>query len=170
MKKKFYRIFYNYEKEETWLNKMASEGFNLSKYNNGFYTFEKGNPHEFIYRIQLLDKLPTNPNSVDYLNFLQESGIEVISQNLRWIYLRKKSAEGPFKLFTDRSSIIAHYQKSTFLRLPLALAIFVSGVLRPGAPLYLNIISIISITLLIVPAFSYQRNIRRLKQEAKIIE
>jgi hypothetical protein len=41
MKTKFMKIFWDYEKEEKWLNEMVAKGFAMSSYTFCVYTFEK---------------------------------------------------------------------------------------------------------------------------------
>ncbi len=56
----------------------------------GRYLFEKGSPGAYVYRIELLQYMPGHPEGAAYLEFLAESGIEVVASSLRWVYLRKK--------------------------------------------------------------------------------
>ena len=51
--------------------------------------FEKGEPGEYIYRIQLLDYPAAHAESAAYLAFLEETGVEVIATWFRWVFLRK---------------------------------------------------------------------------------
>ena len=56
-----YRFYSDYEKEERWLNEMASRGWHLVRYRLGGYHFEQGEPGEWIYRIELL---PADPQAL----------------------------------------------------------------------------------------------------------
>ena len=99
MKKNVRKIFFvwEYEKEEQWLNKKSEEGWQLVKASIGKYQFESGIPHEYTYRLELLDKNLNSKESNSYLNFLQETGIEMVGQCKQWIYLRCKTADGGFE-------------------------------------------------------------------------
>ena len=105
------KAYFDYEKEEAWLNEMSAKGFVLTDYSWCRYVFEEGNRNEYIYRLELLENLPTHPESIAYLRFLEENGVEVVSSYLRWVYLRKKSKDGSFDLYSDSTSKIKHYQR-----------------------------------------------------------
>lgn len=106
-----HRLFWDYEKEERWLNEMASRGRHLVRYRFGSYHFEEGEPGEWIYRIELLPADPRNAASQEYLALLLDSGAEAVSTHARWVYLRRPAAMGPFVLFTDLESRIGHYRR-----------------------------------------------------------
>lgn len=98
MKKTIYRMYYvwEWEKEEQWLNSMSQEGWQLVKASIGKYRFEQGEPGAYTYRLELLDKNLHSEESTSYVNFLQETGIEMVGKCRNWIYLRSKTAEGSF--------------------------------------------------------------------------
>src|SRR5690606_15366944 len=102
MKKTVIKFYSNFEKEEQWLNRMAAQGWHCTDYALGRYVFEKGEPGEYIYRLQLLDYPAAHAESAAYLAFLEETGVEVIATWFRWVFLRKKAADGPFEIFSDR--------------------------------------------------------------------
>lgn len=103
--------FWDYEKEERWLNEMSAKGMALTDYSWCRYVFEETAPSQYTYRIDLLQNEPTHPEGVAYIRFLEESGIECVSTYKLWIYLRKKTSEGPFELYTDIDSKIKHYKR-----------------------------------------------------------
>jgi len=104
-----------FEKEEKWLNEMSAKGMQLV--NVGFcrYEFEQGTPSEYVYRLELLDRLPSDVASVAYIKFIEETGIEHIGSYLRWVYLRKKAIDGPFELYSEINSKIKHYKRINHL-------------------------------------------------------
>jgi len=106
MKHSAWRWFSDYEKEETWLNEMAAKGLSLYSFSYGKYTFEETEPGKYIYQIELLENLPTSPESIAYLRFLEETGVVCVSSTFRWVYLRKEADSGPFELYTDIDSKI----------------------------------------------------------------
>ena len=91
MKKKVYKIFFvwEYDKEEKWLNKMSAEGWQLIKGSSFRYLFEKGEPNEYEYKLELLDEEPDTLKSKNYIDFLKEANIENVGKCRNWIYLRK---------------------------------------------------------------------------------
>jgi hypothetical protein len=106
-----YRFYFDYEKEERWLNEMASKGWHFVRYRLGRYRFEQGEPGAWVYRIELLPTEPKGAASREYLSLLQESGAETVCSRTRWVYLRRSAALGPFELFTDLESRIGHYRR-----------------------------------------------------------
>lgn len=105
------KLFWDYEKEEKWLNEMSAKGMALSDYTWCRYVFTETPNNEYTYRIELLDHVPTHPESIAYIKFLEENGIECVSTYVRWIYLRKKSSEGVFDIYSDLESKIKHFKR-----------------------------------------------------------
>lgn len=105
------KLFWDYEKEEKWLNEMSAKGLALSDHSWCSYVFTETPNNEYTYRIELLDNMPTHLESIAYIKFLEENGVECISTYVRWVYLRKKSSEGAFDIYTDLESKIKHYKR-----------------------------------------------------------
>lgn len=104
-----FRLYYDKDKETLWLNEMADQGYAMTGFFCGFYTFEKCKPGEYRYQVDFSEKpfgLSTN-----YREFMGEMNIEIVQQWFFWVILRKKAAEGDFQLYTDVDSSIAHYKK-----------------------------------------------------------
>ncbi|MBP7175599.1 MAG: DUF2812 domain-containing protein [Thermoclostridium sp.] len=55
-------------------------------------------PNEYIYRIELLENHHSHNDSIAYVQFLEENEIECVAKHMRWIYLRRKSCDGPFEI------------------------------------------------------------------------
>lgn len=106
--KTVYRFYVDYEKEEKWLNEMAAQGWLLERFKVGRYVFCEGEPDAYMYRIELLEELPSHPKSKAYFDFLEEMEIEVVETSFRWIFLRKRTEDGPFHLYSDFDSMIRH--------------------------------------------------------------
>lgn len=122
------KAYWNYEKEEKWLNEMSTKGFALIDYSWCRYVFDDSKPSEYTYRIELLEYLPSHPVSQKYLGFMQENGIEHIASYMRWVYFRKKALDGAFNIYSDIDSKIKHYQRINLLWTVLACAEFLIGV------------------------------------------
>jgi hypothetical protein len=105
------KAYWDYEKEEKWLNEMSAKGLMLTDYSWYRYVFEEGPKGAYIYRIELLPNWHSHPESVAYIRFLEESGVECMAVYMRWIYLRKKVSEGPFDIYSDVESRIGHYKR-----------------------------------------------------------
>ncbi|MBQ5775941.1 MAG: DUF2812 domain-containing protein [Bacteroidaceae bacterium] len=96
--KRYFRYFTiaDYEREQKWLNAMSRSGWNFVRTNGFVYTFEKGTPGEYIYKIDLPNESMTDVEVDAYYKFMEECGIEIVSSFKFWRYLRKKSTDGPF--------------------------------------------------------------------------
>ena len=96
--KRYFRYFTiaDYEREQKWLNAMSRSGWNFVRTNGFVYTFEKGTPGEYIYKLDLPNESMTDVEVDAYYKFMEECGIEVVSSFKFWRYLRKKSTDGPF--------------------------------------------------------------------------
>ncbi|WP_105615289.1 DUF2812 domain-containing protein [Vallitalea okinawensis] len=110
------KVFLDYEKEEKWLNELAVKGINFVDYSFTRYLFKEGQSGEYIYRIELLENLPSHPESKAYLKFLKESGVECMSTWYRWVYLRKKADSGPFDIYSDYEMRIKHHKRIVSLQ------------------------------------------------------
>ena len=126
MKKVIYKLFFawDFEKEEKWLNEMSAKGLNLDGVGLCKYIFEEGTPGEYIYRLELLEKGPTHAESEQYIRFLEDTGVEYVGSVIRWVYFRKKAADGGFDLFSDIDSRIKHFKRLTSSFGVLAIAEF----------------------------------------------
>ena len=124
MKKVKYRLFWvwQFDEEENWINEMAEAGWNLTKVGFAKYTFEDGTPGEYQYRLEFLGEKPDNAQSQDCIAFLEETGAQYIGEFNRWVYLRKKTDDGPFELFSDIASSIEYLQKRKSWLIPLLIS------------------------------------------------
>lgn len=107
--------YWNYEKEERWLNEMSAMGLAMCDYSWCRYVFEDAPKGEYVYRIELLEHNARHPESRKYIEFLEETGVQFVSSYLNWVYFRKKAADGPFDLYSDLDSKIRHYKRVTIL-------------------------------------------------------
>ena len=141
MKYVIWKAYWDYEKEERWLNEMSARGLAMSDYSWCRYVFADAQKGEYNYRIELLENMPTHPESMAYLRFLEESGVEVVTTYMRWVYLRKPASEGAFDLYTDLDSKIRHYQRINYFWTALMIAEFGAAVANLGigiANLFMN--------------------------------
>jgi hypothetical protein len=184
MKSVIWKAYWNYEKEENWLNQMAAKGMGLIDYWWCRYVFEECPKGEYIYRIELLEHSPSHPESAAYIKFMEETGIECIATYMRWAYFRKKAADGPFEIYSDIESKIAHFKRINILWIVLAGVEFFGGFINIAAVIG-NYVSqnsiytaniIFSILLLaigvscVLLGAKVRKKIRRLKREKAIRE
>ena len=130
MKHIVWKAYWDYEKEEKWLNEMVAKGMVLTSYSWCRYVFEETSYNQYIYRIELLNHMPTHPESIAYLRFLEENGVECVASHMRWVYLRKDASEGSFDIYTDIDSKILHYKRIYTLWNALMLVSFISAILN----------------------------------------
>ena len=186
MKKIVKKAYWNPEKEQTWLNEMAAKGLALSDYSCWRYVFEETKPGEFIYRIDLLEQDPRHLESEVFLKFLEDSGVQVVATYFKWVYLRKKAADGPFEVYSDIESRIRLYRR--ILRFWISLialetvAVLVNfGVLfaefiATGTPhMWLNfacgvLCTLIGILMLLTLVQLVRKQIKKTRAEASVFE
>lgn len=127
--KKFFWAW-EFEKEEKWLNEMSAKGLALSDYSFCRYSFEETEPSEYSFKIQLLEHRTSHPESESYIRFMEEIGAEQVASYMNWVYFRKKTAEGPFELFSDMESKIRHLILVKKLVLPLGIINLGTGIMN----------------------------------------
>lgn len=105
-KKTLWKWFWawDFEKEERWLNEMAMQGWMLVEVGFCRYTFEKGEPGSYIYRLQM------HKPEEDYLSFMEDIGAEYVDRFVNWLYLRRSAELGPFEIFSDAKSRLEHLE------------------------------------------------------------
>jgi len=122
---------WDFDKEEEWLENMARNGWVLDGVGFCTYHFIKSEPGEYSVRLQYL---PIAEENTDYTNLLEESGAERVGRMVQWVYYRKKTADGPFQLFSDLDSRITHLDKIAKLMLIVAGANLLIGVVNSYNP------------------------------------
>lgn len=166
---KKFRLYYNKDKETTWLNEMASQGYAMTHFFAGLYTFEECMPKKYIYQIDFGDKL--FGVSEDYRDFMRENKIEIVQTWGFWIILRKLTCDGDFLLYTDIDSSIEHYTKIRNMfkvcSILLLICFFVDCLCAPQSPIFFFFIFLMGlITFAIIHAtFQTNQKINSLKEE-----
>lgn len=148
-----WRIFYDHEKEERFLNDMSKRGLALTKYRWGRYMFQDAPKGEYIYRLELLEYPVNHPESKKYIEFMEDTGAEFVTSFNGWAYFRKKASEGKFDIFTDVESRLKHYKRIMNVIFIVTLINLALGVLNLSMG-YLNISSGINKINLYVSIFS----------------
>ncbi|WP_430536424.1 DUF2812 domain-containing protein [Listeria rocourtiae] len=112
MTKKVFKLITvdNVEKEEAFLEEMASKGWFFSKYALLRYHFEQAEPADYTYCI---DYKEDTGDEEEYLTLFDDAGWEHVYSypilNGKWMYFRKAVKEGEPKeaIFTDDDSMVA---------------------------------------------------------------
>jgi len=176
--KTVYRLYWDFEREERWLNAQAARGWELVRYRLGAYSFESGEPGAFVYRIELLPGSRKSAASREYLSLLADSGVETVSTYLRWVYLRRPAEMGAFELFTDLESRIGHYRRvlAFFGVILAALVAGAAGLIvtsgsSGGLALDLPLVIVaVAMVLIAVPTVRLSRRVRSLRSQRQIFE
>lgn len=111
---------WSFEKEEQWLNHMAAQGKALVRAGICNYEFEDCAPGEYTIRLQMLDHAPCTEEGQAYIRFVEETGAEHVGSVQRWVYFRKKAAQGDFQLMGDNATRIKHLRGIMWMLIPLA--------------------------------------------------
>lgn len=111
MKHVIWKVFYNYEKEEKWLNSMSAKGLSLEDYWWTRYVFRECDSDKYIYRIEMLEHRAKHLDSLAYIKFMEENGVEYVASYMKWVYFRKNANDGPFDIYSDLDSKILHYKR-----------------------------------------------------------
>jgi len=106
---------WSYDKEEKWLNDMSAIGFQLSGVGYCRYEFDTGVPDEYVYRLEYLKNHPYSAESLRYIKFLEETGVEYIGSVFRWVYFRKIADDAGFDIYSDIDSRIKHLNRLLLL-------------------------------------------------------
>ncbi len=133
---------WDFEKEEEWLNEMAMNGWVLDGVGLCTYHFVRCQPGEYGVRLEM------HPYDEAYLSFMKETGAEYIGRMMMWIYFRKKTAAGPFDLFSDIDSRIRHLDRIGKILGVIGGANLAIGVVNSFSPVHLGWINLLCATLL----------------------
>ena len=133
---------WDFEKEERWLNEMAMSGWALVEVGWCRYTFERCEPGEYVIRLEM------HPSEPGYREFMEETGAEYISRMFGWVYWRRKAEMGPFDLFSDIDSRIAHLDNIGRMLKIIGFANLVMGCVNTFSPGRMGIVNLLCATLL----------------------
>ena len=100
---------WEFDKEEQWLNTMAQQGWVLDRVGFCRYEFVRCEPGEYIVRLEMRE------HDEGYLSFMADTGAEYVGRMVKWIYFRRKAEYGPFDIFSDLDSRLAHLKKISWM-------------------------------------------------------
>jgi hypothetical protein len=94
--------------QESWLESMSQEGWHLQSVGLLTYTFERGEPQDYVYRLDYR----SDKDLQEYLEFVQGAGWQYIGKMSGWRYFRLPVEAGQTtELYTDPESKIAKYKR-----------------------------------------------------------
>lgn len=181
MKYIVWKAYWNFEKEEKYLNEMSSKGLALTDYSWCRYVFEEAPRGEWVYRIELLENYPTHPESQNYIRFMEETGAEFVASYMRWVFFRRRASEGEFNIYSDVESKIRHYKRvRTLFSCVMAInliSVFINAAAAfsnyhyTHANIYMGMISLSIVVLFVFTLLlPLTRRINALKKERNISE
>ncbi|MEA4971326.1 MAG: DUF2812 domain-containing protein [Candidatus Pelethousia sp.] len=165
-----FKLCYDKDEEEAWLQSMCAKGWAFQKFFLGVYTFAPCEPGEYTYRIDLMAN--SFQEQEQYKVFMREMGVEPVAQWYRWCYLRRKASEGPFELYSDVDSMIAHYSRirrfftGALVVEAICLLAEINGLLTTGEPLlfFFTVVILALVVVLAGAVYMCGRKIRRLRE------
>ena len=107
-----FKVTFDKDLEQDWINGLCQQGWAFVSFFAGICTFVPCEPGEYIYQIDLMPGTGIRASDPEgYMEFMEETGVEVVQRWARWVYLRKKAQEGPFEIYTDADSRIDMYRR-----------------------------------------------------------
>ncbi|MFC9538684.1 DUF2812 domain-containing protein [Lysinibacillus sp. NPDC056959] len=107
-----FKLFFDIEKEEKWLNHMLSKGLVCTNViSGGFYTFKKTDDLEQVIRIDFQQDLK-KAERTNYKQLYEDFGWQVLKEkSYDGSYYWFKRKDGNDELFSDHDSQIAKYKR-----------------------------------------------------------
>lgn len=177
MKKIIYKWFIDWEKEEKWINEMAAKGLALTSIGFCRFEFEECAPGEYTYRCEFLENPASHPESEQYIRFMEETGCEHIASWMKWVYFRKKTADGAFELFSDNESKIKYLKRILFipaliggLNLYIGAFNLFLAIVNSSHVNYLGLINLVLGLFLLALFAKYFKKLKKLKAEQNLFE
>lgn len=155
---------WDFDKEERWLNQMAMQGWALAEVGFCRYVFEKCEPGEYTVRLQM------KANDPDYVAFLEEIGAEYVGRMVQWIYVRRRTEEGPFELFSDAQSRLEHLRWIARMLLAVGVMNLVIGVINSLSGNPVGAVNVTLATLLMYGLGRIRGKAEQLEQERELHE
>lgn len=129
---KKFKVFFDIEKEEQWLNRQLQEGYHCTNISAlGIYTFEKTDKR-YVMKIDYQDYLP--------IEKFEE--YKAIYEDFGWIYIDgyqiggkqywQKEHDNQNKIFSDRQSIATYYKKLMIYSLLLCMLMLLVAIPYTG--------------------------------------
>jgi len=119
---------WNDDREEAWLSEMARDGLHLKQVTLGSYTFEQGEPENYVYRLDY--RAIKSKDKESYLQLFEDAGWEHVGEMSGWVYFRIKANPGEApEIFSDAESKMGKYQR---IMMYLVILLPIMLILRPS--------------------------------------
>ena len=90
-----WKFTFDKDDEQDWINEYCQQGWAMAGFFVGVVTFVPCQPGEFIYQIDLLPGRGLCAGDYEgYVEFMHDTGVEVLQRWGRWVYLRRRAEEG----------------------------------------------------------------------------
>ncbi|MCX8131799.1 MAG: DUF2812 domain-containing protein [Clostridia bacterium] len=115
------------EIEEKWLREMSLRGYHLLGFRwPGFYHFLKGEPKNYVYRLDYKEDFDRNIE--EYLELFNQSGWEYIGRYMMWRYFRTEASGDKLPdIYSDSASKINRNKKILGLSVIGVIALLSAG-------------------------------------------
>lgn len=165
-RKTIYKWFFvwDFDKEEQWLNEMALAGWVLDSVGWCRYTFCACEPGEYTVRLEMHGYDP------QYVDFMSDSGAEYVGRVLQWLYFRKKAADGPFDIFSDIDSRVAHLGRVGTLLTVLSITNLLLGVMNAVCGNRIGIVNLLLASMLTYGLGRIHEKAQALKRDRQLFE
>ena len=161
--KKWFWVW-EFEKEERWLNEMAMQGWALDGLGFCTYHFIPCEPGEYTVRLEMHE-----PES-EYLDFMASTGAEYVGRMVKWIFFRKKTADGPFDLYSDIDSRLKHLERIGRMLGAIAIANIGIGISSSIAGTYVGWINLLCAAVLAYGLGRIHEKREKLKADRLLME
>ena len=101
--------------------RLAAQGWLLEKCTYGTYTYRRGEPNEYEYRVQYIYE-SRDGQRTDYVKTLADMGVEKVGDTGSFLVLRKRADGAPFTLYSDLDAQIMDARRLMRIKIILAVA------------------------------------------------
>lgn len=154
MRHVFHKWFFiwNLDKEENWINNMASHGYSLVRAGRFSFEFDETEAGKYKYKTLFLSGSANSAKNTDFYKFIEEMGIEVVC-TLNYpgtccVYTRGLATDFPdgIEYYSDKDSRIKYLRTSLFYFIFATVFLLLAGLLNLSIGLRLaNTVNVINL-------------------------
>lgn len=154
------------EAEEDWLSEMSAQGYHMqTSHGLGLYTFTRGEPADYTYRLDYL--AASKQEAETYYQLFADAGWEFIGAMAGWQYFRIPTPPGETpEIYSDPQSKVRKYERlvgTLTIFLPIFIVFFV--VWDDALPPYIGVpLTLIMIGIMILYVFAMLKLFQRINQ------
>jgi len=154
------------EAEEDWLSEMSAQGYHMqTSHGLGLYTFNRGEPAGYTYRLDYL--AASKQEAETYYQLFADAGWEFIGAMAGWQYFRIPTPPGETpEIYSDPQSKVRKYERlvgTLVIFLPIFIVFFV--VWDDALPPYIGVpLTLIMVGIMILYVFAMLKLFQRINQ------